>query len=219
ARRYLRPEGHTCSAAATSKESIMHRSGLHYFPLSSPFLLALLLLLIIVVALVELRILSYAYERIGIGRRYVWVLLLLSLLGSYINIPVAQLPPENVVSDREVTFFGVCYVVPAVEEWPGTIVAVNVGGALIPILLSLYLIVKNRLFVAGLIGVAVVTLIVHLLAQPVHGVGISVPTFVPPLVAAAVALLLAPGAAPPLAYISGSLGTLIGADLLNLNKI
>jgi uncharacterized membrane protein len=197
----------------------MHPSQLHYFPLSSPFLLALLLLLVLVVALVELRILSYAYERIGIGRRYVWVVLLSSLLGSYINIPVAELPPEKVMSDRTVTFFGVHYVVPAVEEWPGTIVAVNVGGALIPTFLSLYLLIKNRLFLSGLIGVAVVTLIVHLLAQPVEGVGISVPTFVPPLVAAAVALLLSPRAAPPLAYIAGSLGTLIGADLLNLNKI
>jgi uncharacterized membrane protein len=197
----------------------MHPSRLHYFPLTSSFLLILFLLLVLVVALVELRILSYAYERIGIGRRYVWVLLLLSLLGSYINIPVAELPPEKVMSDREVTFFGVRYVVPAVEEWPGTIVAVNVGGALIPTLLSLYLMVKNRLFVPGLVGVAVVALIVHLLAQPVKGVGISIPTFIPPLVAAAVALLLSRRAAPPLAYIAGSLGTLIGADLLNLNKV
>jgi uncharacterized membrane protein len=116
----------------------MQPSGLHYFPLSSPFLLGLLLLLVVVVALVELRILTYAYERIGIGHRYVWGLLLASLLGSYINIPVAQLPAEKVVSDQEVIFFGVHYIVPAVEEWPGTIIAVNVGGALIPTLLSLY---------------------------------------------------------------------------------
>jgi uncharacterized membrane protein len=171
------------------------------------------------VALVELRILTYAYERIGISRRYVWLLLLLSLFGSYINIPVAQLPAEKVMSDQEVTFFGVHYVVPAVEEWPGTIIAINVGGALIPTFLSFYLMFRNRLFITSLIGVAVVALIVHLLAQPVQGVGISVPTFVPPLVAAAVALLLSAQAAPPLAYISGSLGTLIGADLLNLNRI
>jgi uncharacterized membrane protein len=197
----------------------MHPSRLNYFPLSSVFLLALFFLLVVVVALIELRILRYAYERIGIDRRYVWGLLFLSLLGSYINIPVAELPPERVLSNREITFFGMRYVIPEVQEWPGTIVAVNVGGALIPVLLSSYLLVKNRLFVRGLAGVAVVALIVHLLAQPVEGVGISVPVFIPPLVAAAVALLFSPRAAPPLAYISGSLGTLIGADLLNLNKI
>jgi uncharacterized membrane protein len=201
------------------RDTAMHPSRLHYFPLSTFFLLALFFLLVIVVALIELRILRYAYERIGIDRRYIWALLLLSLLGSYINIPVAELPPEQVLSNREVTFFGMRYVVPEVEEWPGTIVAVNVGGALIPTLLSLYLMVKNHLFLRGLAGVAGVALIVHLLATPVEGVGISVPVFIPPLVAAVVALLLSPYAAPPLAYIAGSLGTLLGADLLNLNKI
>jgi uncharacterized membrane protein len=197
----------------------MHFSHLHYFPLSSLFLAALFLLLVIVVALVELRLLSYAYEKIGIGRRYVWGLLLLSLLGSYINIPVAELPHEKVLSNEEVPFGIVRYIVPPAQEWPGTIVAVNVGGALIPTLLSLYLLVKHRLFLNGLAGIAIVTLIVHLLAQPVRGVGISVPTVIPPLVAAAVALLLSRQAPPALAYISGSLGTLIGADILNLNKV
>jgi uncharacterized membrane protein len=197
----------------------MHFSRLHYFPLSSPFLLALFLLLVLVVALVELRILSYAYEKIGIGHRYVWVLLLLSLLGSYINIPVAELPPEKLVSNQEVQVGVVQYIVPPAEEWPGTIIAINVGGALIPTLLSLYLLVKHRLFFNGLAGVAIVALIVHLLAKPVRGVGISVPTIIPPLVAAGVALLLSRQAPPALAYIAGSLGTLIGADLLNLNKV
>lgn len=197
----------------------MHPSRLNYFPLSSIFLLALFFLLVVVIALVELRILRYAYERMGIDRRFIWGLLLLSLLGSYINIPVAELPPEQVLSNREVTFFGVRYVIPEVQEWPGTVVAVNVGGALIPTLISLYLLMKNRLFVSGLAGVAVVTFVVHLLAQPVEGVGISVPIFIPPLVAAAAGLLLSPRAAPPLAYVAGSLGTLLGADILNLNKI
>jgi uncharacterized membrane protein len=146
-------------------------------------------------------------------------LLFLSLVGSYVNIPVAELPPEEVISNREVSYFGISYVVPQVEEWPRTIIAVNVGGALIPTFLSLYLLVKNRLYVRGLIGVAVVTVIVHWLAQPVKGVGISVPIFVPPLVAAGIALALSWSSAPPLAYIAGSLGTLIGADLLNLDKI
>jgi uncharacterized membrane protein len=39
------------------------------------------------------------------------------------------------------------------------------------------------------------------------------------LTAAAIALLLSRKAAAALAYISGTLGTLIGADLLNLGKI
>lgn len=197
----------------------MQPSSLHYFPLAWPFLLALFVLFLVVVALIELRILRYAYERMGVNPRYVMLVLLLSLLGSHVNIPVAELPPEEIVSNRIVESYGVRYVVPAVEHWPRTIIAVNVGGALIPTLLSIYLVIQNRLYVRGLIAVAVVAGAVHLLAKPVHGVGITVPTFFPAVVAAIVAMILARWQAPPLAYVAGSLGTLIGADLLNLDKI
>jgi uncharacterized membrane protein len=49
--------------------------------------------------------------------------------------------------------------------------------------------------------------------------GIAEPIFVPPLAAAAAALLISRRFAPALAYISGSLGTLIGADLLNIKNL
>ena len=93
------------------------------------------------------------------------------------------------------------------------------GGALIPVALSIYLLIKNRLFVQGLIAVAVVTVVVNRLAHPVPGVGIALTPIIPPLLAAGVSLLLSRNAAPALAYISGSLGTLIGADLLNLGIV
>lgn len=197
----------------------MHASPLHYFPLTGPFIAALVLLVVVVIALVELRVLVYAYETIGVNRRYVFSLLLLSLLGSYINIPVAEMPETRMVQDHVVSFFGVQYVVPVVKEWPRTILAVNLGGAVIPTLLSLYLVVKNRLYIAGLIGVAIVATVVHWLAYPVPGVGIATPTLVPPITAAVVGVLFSWRAAPALAYIAGSLGTMIGADLLNLGNI
>jgi uncharacterized membrane protein len=196
-----------------------HASRLQYFPLAAPFLLALFLVLLVIIALIELRLLRYAYEKLGISRQYVYALMLLSLLGSYINIPVAELPPERVVSNQIVTFFGVRYVVPEVQEWPGTIVAVNVGGGLVPTLLSIYLLIKNGLYLRGLAAVVIVAAVVHWFAQPVHGVGISVPTFIPPLVAVGAGLLLSWQSPAPLAYIAGSLGTLVGADLLNLGKV
>ncbi len=196
----------------------MRPSALHFFPLTPIFLLVLLALATLV-AFVEIGILRQAYEKIGIARRYVFAVLMATLLGSYVNIPVAELPPEKVRSDEVVSFFGIEYVVPQVQEWPRTVIAVNVGGALVPTLLSLYLLFKRRLYRPAILGVALVTLVVHSLARPVPGIGISVPTLVPPLVAAAGALLLARRAAPSVAYIAGSLGTLIGADLLNLGRI
>lgn len=197
----------------------MPDSSMQYFPLAWPFLLALFALFAFLVLLIELDILKYAYVRMGIPPRYILAILLLTLLGSSINIPLVQLPPERMVSGQVVDFFGMHYVVPVVREWPGTILAINVGGALIPVILSIYLTFKNRLLGRGLIAVAVVALVTHQLARPVRGVGISLPLFIPPIVAAVVALVLSWRRAAPLAYIAGSVGTLIGADLLNLDKV
>ncbi|HEX4228193.1 MAG TPA: DUF1614 domain-containing protein [Bryobacteraceae bacterium] len=197
----------------------MEPSSMQYFPLAWPFILALLVLFSVIVGLIELGLLKHAYERMGVPPRYVMAVLLLSLFGSAINIPVAQLPPERMVSGGLVDFYGMNYVVPIVRQWPGTIIAVNVGGALIPVILSLYLLVKNRLGIRAVIAVALVAIVVHFMATPVRGVGISVPIFVPPIIAAIAAMILDWRKAPPLAYIAGSLGTLIGADLLNLGKI
>jgi len=197
----------------------MHPSNLHFFPLALPFVLGLFLLIGLLLALIEVGVLKYAYTKIGVDRRYVFLLLLLSLVGSYVNIPVAHLPGEQVVTDHVMTYFGMRYIIPMVQEWPGTVIAVNLGGAVIPTLLSLYLLVKHRLYGSGLLGVVIVTAVVHWLATPVPGVGIAVPIFIPPLVATGTALALRRRSAPPLAYIAGSLGTLIGADLLNLGKI
>ena len=197
----------------------MEFSPLHFFPLPLPFLLVFFLLLGFLILLVQIGILEYAYEKMGIHRRQVFVLLLLSLLGSYVNIPVAELPAEKITSGQEIFFFGMRYVIPLVQEWPRTVIAVNLGGAVVPTLVSLYLMVKNKLYVRGLISVTIVAAIVHWLAQPVAGLGIAVPIFIPPLVAAGTALLISRRTAPPLAYIAGSLGTLIGGDLLNLNRL
>ncbi len=197
----------------------MRPSSLHFFPLALPFLVALFVLVLLAFSLIQIGVLEYAYEKMGVNRHYVFTLLVLSLLGSYINIPVAELPAERVLSDQEISFFGMRYVIPMVKEWPRTVVAVNLGGAVIPLLLSLYLVVKNGVYVSSAVGVLIVTVIVHRLAQPVEGVGIAVPTLIPPFVAATAGLLLSRDCAPCVAYVAGSLGTLIGADLLNLGRI
>jgi uncharacterized membrane protein len=64
-----------------------------------------------------------------------------------------------------------------------------------------------------------VTVACYLLAQPVPGIGIALPFLVPPIIAAMAALLVARANVAAVAYVSGTLGTLIGADLLNLGRI
>lgn len=192
---------------------------MHYFPIPLIFLLFLFFLFVFLLISIEVGILKYAYARIGINKRYIFSLLLLSLLGSYINIPLFELPPEHVISDSYADLFGMRYIIPHVRDWPATVIAVNLGGAVIPFILSFYLTLKNKLYGRALIGITIVTLIVHKMAYLVRGVGIAVPFFTPPIAAAAVALILSRKYAPALAYISGTMGALIGADIMNLNGI
>ncbi len=192
---------------------------MHYFPIALPLFLVLLFLFLTLIILIEVNVLTYAYHKMGVNQRYVFALLLLSLLGSYINIPIYQLPPEQIRSGGTVFFYGVPYVIPMITEAPGTVIAVNLGGAVIPTLLALYLIIKNRLYLRALVGSAIAAVISHRMAHLVPGVGIAVPILIPALVALAIGLLLSWQHAPALAYIVGTLGTLIGADLANLGKL
>ncbi len=192
---------------------------MHYFPIALPVLLLLVLLFLTLLILIEVNVLAYAYQKMGINRHYIFALLLLSLLGSYVNIPIYQLPAEEIRSGGMVSFFGVPYVIPLVTEWPGTVIAINLGGAVIPTIISFYLIIKNRLFLYGLLGTAIAAVIFHRLAHPVPGVGIAVPVLVPAIVALVIALFFSWQRAPALSYIVGTLGTLIGADLTNLGKL
>jgi uncharacterized membrane protein len=164
-------------------------------------------------------VLRFAYSQLGIAPQYFLTWLFLSLLGSSINIPVMRLGQEHVMSERVVSFFGMEYVVPTVTSWPATVVAINVGGALIPAVLSLVLLVKNQLYGKALWGIAIVSAACWWLAYPVPGVGIAIPVFYPPVIAALVAVALSRRFAAPLAYICGTLGTLLGADVFNLGKL
>lgn len=190
-----------------------------YAPIALPFFLLLLVLLAVFVFVVEIRVLSYAYRKVGVRPRYVFLVMLLSLLGSHVNIPLYAVPVQRVLPPHEVSLFGWTYVVPGTIERDATVVAINVGGALIPILVSVYLFLRSRMYGRMLVGTAIVAVVVHSLARVVPGLGIAVPIFVPPIVAAGVGLLLAVRRAPPLAYVAGSMGTLIGADVLNLGAI
>src|SRR6202012_5664072 len=193
-------------------------SQVHYLPMTPGLFSILVLLLAGLILLVQLRILRYAYMRLGVAPGIALLLLFGSLIGSYFNIPVTVLPGTPARSGEIVDFFGMRYIVPMVVR-PGTVLAVNVGGAVIPTLMSAYLVVRYQLWFKAALAVLAIAFIIHATATPVRGVGIAVPVFVPVIVTAILAFLLSREYAPPLAYIGGSMGTLIGADLLNLDKI
>jgi len=208
------------------------RRQLFYIPFSLTFLLLLIFILIFGLSSLFFGIIVSAFTKIGFSIEDALLILLLSLLGSGINIPLATLRSDApVVRDTYVRVFGVSYRVPFRRVIKNeTTIAVNVGGAVIPILISAYLLMKfpSSLLLAGA-GILIVTIITHSVAKPIRGIGIATPALVPPLSAALAAILLTSIIHIPncpvdqwrvvIAYTGGVLGTLIGADLLNLGKI
>lgn len=194
----------------------MRRSSSHYFPVAPLFIIFGVFATVLLLILFELHVISFAYQKLGMPPRAVMVCLLCSILGSAINIPVARFKARNIVSPRTVAFFGMQYRVPQARHIDETVLAVNLGGAIIPVGLSLYLVIFQNLFFPALLTVAVVTLAVHQIAFRVEGVGIAVPTLAPPLIALLTASFVAPAQPAAVAYIAGTIGTLIGADLMNL---
>ena len=138
------------------------------------------------------------------------------------NIPLYKVKAKKrVLAERYINFFGIIYKVPVIKEVENyTIVAVNVGGALIPTLFSIYLMI-NTLYILPqyIISILIVMSVTYLVAKPVKGIGIATPALIPPITAAFASLLVAPGMSSFIAYVSGTLGTLLGADILNLGRI
>jgi uncharacterized membrane protein len=170
----------------------------------------------VVIAVIEIRAVDLAFTLAGLTPEWASVVLLASLLGSAVNIPVARLRsdiPE--VQYAPVRYRGVIYVLPVGR--PGKVtVAVNVGGAVVPILVSGYLLHRTGLWLPAAMAAGVVAVIVFATARPVENLGIVVPMFVPAFAAAAVALFIAEGHNVAIvAYVAGTMGTLIGGDLSN----
>jgi uncharacterized membrane protein len=98
-------------------------------------------------------------------------------------------------------------------------VAINVGGAIIPAGLAGYLTIHHHIWAPALAATALVALFVWLVARPVAGVGIVTPALAPPVAAAFAAMVVTNRAVAAVAYVCGTLGTLVGADLLNLRRM
>ena len=198
-----------------------------YNPFSNLITTFIVFILIIVFVLVFIGLIGTAFSRIGFSSREVIILFLATFAGSFINIPIATLEShEPVLTNAFVRVYGMTYRIPPISaESKKTIIAVNLGGALIPIAVSMYLLFKfPDIIPFAALGVVVVSFISHLVSKPVKGVGIVSPALISPIVAALFSItisveFLIANETFVLAYVCGVLGTLIGADVSNLGKI
>jgi len=181
--------------------------------------LLLVFIFLLAVIILYLGVFTVALDKLGLSTHSAMLLLACTLIGSGINLPLFQItadaPPDEEIQSLQGLLFG------RPLPFSGkTIVAINVGGALIPIGFSIYLASHNPLEVTRiLLAIAIVAAVSYFTSRPVRGLGIGMPVFVAPFTAALTALLIAPDSSAPLAYICGTLGVLVGADLLRLNDI
>ena len=189
---------------------------------SSPLrLLLFILALAFLIAIVQVGLISIAFDKLGLSPGSAYLLLMCTLVGSLINLPLFSLKADSAIRPK---------MPPEPARWPlfkalpftgKTTIAANVGGAVVPVAFSLYLIAHNPLnpFQIAAAVAVVVAIIAHATSRPIPGIGIGLPMLIAPIAAALIATVLDPQQRAPLAYIGGTLGVLIGADLLRLKDI
>lgn len=170
--------------------------------------------------LVQIGLVSIAFEKLGLSQHSVYLLLVTTLAGSMINLPLfsiqAEAPPPDAVPSPMRRLLGL----PRVEFTGRTIVAVNVGGCLTPVAFSVYLMAHNPVTLPQvLLAAAIVSAVAYFASYPIPGIGIGIPIMVAPLTAALAAAIINPEERAVIAYISGTLGVLIGADILRLKSV
>ncbi len=181
--------------------------------------------------------LATALSLIGISSYYSIVIGLLitvvSLLASAVHVVIYEVNAMVYVpSFTSITFFGMTFKIPTIStQSRRTMISLNVGGALIPVTVSLvlaYLLCADypRLITPIVVSVVLTSLMVNKVSRVVPAIGIVTPAIIPPILAAFISYMAVAFMAnsyifvtPVVAYITGVLGTLIGADLLNLRKI
>ena len=184
---------------------------------SSPLRMLLLLIALIGVATVlQVGIVSVSFEKLGLSQGSADLLLVATLLGSVVNLPLFSIRTQPPLGDGALPRPLLTVLDMPRRLFGRTLIAVNVGGCLVPLGFCIYLLGHDHLDTAAvLLSVASVALVAFRTSESVPGLGIRMPLFVAPLAAALLALLLSPEQRAPLAYVAGTLGVLIGADLLH----
>lgn len=198
------------------------------YPPGHPFLLGAYVVLSIAVSFLAATVVLQA-----VGDSFyaglVAMLVLLSPALSFVNVVVREVEGgEALELDIEYTIvYGLPLPIPRVRYTRRrTLIAVNVGGALVPVTVSFILLALiypkagSRLLEASLASILATALVTFQLSRTVPGLGIVVPAILPPMVSSIVSVVYLGGGveAGVSAFVGGALGSLIGADVLRLAK-
>ena len=191
--------------------------------------LFIVLPLMLVSQFIVVKVFVYLKLGLALGIILSFTMFYLSLLLSPFNIVLKELRTGTYTVRYEtqyILFYGIPIPVIGrriVEN--KVLITLNIGGALIPLIISLVmfygLLLNAPTIIPGVLGALLVTaLVTYVIAKPIPGVGIAVPMFIPPAIAVLASLVLVGPSRllAPAAYIAGTLGSLIGADVLRFMK-
>jgi uncharacterized membrane protein len=184
-------------------------------------LIVLLLVMALLLVTAQAGLVSIAFHRLGLSPGSALTLLLASLLGSVLNLPLFWLRSRTLpIQSMLPPPLDALWRLRRWEHEGRTIVALNVGGGLIPVLFCAYLFAYHTLPLSeAALAIGAVTAVSYYFSKPVFGVGIAMPVLIAPMAAALFAVIIDPEKSAPLAYVGGTLGVLVGADLLRLKDI
>ena len=166
-----------------------------------------------------------ALAKLGLGPTSSLLVALGIFMGGVINIPVTRIEQTELVEYRPTQLLGLDRLLARpVQRQSFTIIAVNLGGCLVPTALTGYQVGRLALQAPSTLlalgaALALNVALCYYFATPVPQQGIALQPLIPAGAAALTSLLLAPGWAPPIAFSAGVLGPLVGADLLHLDDI
>jgi uncharacterized membrane protein len=178
------------------------------------------LILLVLLPIVFGEVMAGSLTKLHLSPGMAALLMIGIVFGGLINIPVIRLEREDESAHDPFAVYGLSGLIPWAQQMHSqTIIAVNVGGCLIPVGIALYELMRlsgGGAFAPALIASAVNTVVCFAAARPVPRIGITIPGLIPPAVAALMALALTPHDAAPVAFIAGVMGPLVGADLFHI---
>jgi uncharacterized membrane protein len=197
-------------------------------PLSLFAIVLLIALLILIIPLLILGVIGAAFTRLGFSWISALAIALLMLFGSFVNIPVYKIRRDMIrIAPPDSSVFGEYSQSNPSPVWDTTI-AINLGGAVIPIAVSLYvlyqaiLITGTSLLFSVCVAIILVASITFVSTRYLPGSGIQVSLIIPGLTALLAGLMLSGGtglAAAVTAFVSGIAGTLVGGNIAQLFRI
>jgi len=186
------------------------------------------ILLVLLIPLLILGVAGAAFARLGFSWPEAIAVIILMIVGYFINIPVwtfRNSGPDAGSGDAAV--FDAFTGEPVGDGQEPAVLSINIGGAVIPVAVSGYLLYvadtvsAGTLFVPIGICFAVIALIVAATTRFSPGWGAGAPLFVPAIAAVACGLLLNGGTgleAAVTAFVGGILGILFGTGAVLLMK-